>query len=70
MAQKIRTIRLLYENDGTFTLDSRLDSGELQTIITMTENNFLPSVWSAVDQICKDYFTLKMNDVADAMINQ
>ena len=51
-------------------MDSRLDSGELQTIVEMQENNFLPSVWSTVDQICKDYFASKLMDVSDEMITQ
>ena len=68
MAQKVRTIRLAWENDDSFKMDTNLDGGGWQTIIEMDENGYFETLWeSGVKPLCKEYFEKEINTIGAEM---
>ena len=57
MAQKIREIKISWENDASFKMETQLDSEGWQTIIEMDENGYFEGLWeSGTAPLCKKYF--------------
>lgn len=68
MAQKVRTIRLIWENDDSFKMDTNLDGGDWQTIIEMDENGYFDTLWeSGVKPLCLEYFNREINVIGSEM---
>ena len=68
MAAHTRLIRLAWENNDSFKVDSKLDDGDWLTILDMNENNHMTGVWDVeVTNIILKYVTSKMKDIGDEM---
>ena len=67
MAQKVRTIRLSWENDDSFKMDTNLDGGNWEVIIEMDGNGHFNELWLDVDALCKKYFESEMNTIGAEM---
>ncbi len=68
MAQKVRIIRLSWENDDSFKMETNLDGGDYQTIIEMDENGYFASLWeSGVAPLCKEYFESELDTIGAEM---
>ena len=67
MAQKTRTIRLSWENNDSFKMDTNFDGGAWQIIIEMDENGHFNELWPDVDALCKKYFESEMNTIGAEM---
>ena len=68
MAQQVRTIRLSWENDDSFKMDTNLDGGDWQTIIEMDENGYFAGLWeTGVAPLCKEYFESIINTIGAEM---
>ena len=68
MAQKVRTIRLSWENDDSFKMDTNLDGGSWQTIIEMDENGYFAGLWeTGVVPLCERYFKDMMDTIGAEM---
>lgn len=68
MAAQIREIKISWENDDSFKLETQLDSGGWQTIIEMDENGYFSNLWEeGVAPLCKHYFEDVINDIGAEM---
>ena len=68
MAQKVRIIRLAWENNDSFKMDTNLDGGSYQTIIEMDENGYFAKLWeSGVALLCKEYFGSELDNIGSEM---
>ena len=67
MAQKIRWIRLTWENDVSFEMDTKLDSGDWGTVTQMDENGYFSSLWDSTASICKKYFENELDNIGSEM---
>ena len=68
MAAQIRLIRLTWENDVNFKMDTKLDDGEYVTIIEIDENGHLNQLWDAgVATVCKKYFETELDSIGTEM---
>ena len=67
MAQKVRTIRLSWENDDSFKMDTNLDGGDWSVVVEMDENNHFISLWGDIDAVCKKFFEREMATIGAEM---
>ena len=68
MAVKTRTIRIMYENNGTFQMATRLDDGEWYTVTEIDENDYFSDLWeSGVKPLCKEYFDNEIDNIGAEM---
>ena len=68
MAQKIREIKISWENNDSFKLETQLDGGGWQTIIEMDENGYFATLWeSGVAPLCKEYFERELDVIGSEM---
>jgi len=68
MAQKTRTIRIVWENNVMFQMATRLDDGEWYTIEEIDENSFFEDLWeNGSKPKCKRYFEMALEDIGAEM---
>ena len=68
MAEKVRLIRLTWENDVSFEMETKLDDGEWQTISQIDENGFFANLWEkGVVPLCKEYFDHELSNIGSEM---
>ena len=68
MAAQVRLIRLAWENEANFKMDTKLDDGEWTTIISVDENGFLDQLWdSGIATVCTKYFETALNIIGTEM---
>jgi hypothetical protein len=68
MAAKTRIIRLSWENDVNFKMDSKLDDGDYITVIDVDENGHLNKLWeSGIADVCKKYFETELGIIGQEM---
>lgn len=67
MAQKVRTIKISWENDDSFIMETKLDAGNWEKVIEMDENGHLSSLWNNVEALCKQYFEAEMSIIGSEM---
>lgn len=68
MASKTRLIRLVWENDNSFIMDSKLDDAAYITVIKIEENGHLPELWDeGVATVCKKYFETELDIIGAEM---
>ena len=68
MAAKVRLIRLTWENDVSFEMETRLDDGAWQTVSQMDENGYFEGLWeSGVVPLCNEYFKSMLNTIGAEM---
>ena len=68
MAQKVRTIRLTWENDDSFKMDANLDGGAWEIITENDENGHLATLWdNGIALLCKTYFETELNIIGAEM---
>ena len=68
MVQQVREIKISWENDDSFKMETQLDSGGWQTIIEMDENGYFNTLWeSGVKPLCKEYFEREINKIGAEM---
>ena len=66
MAEKVRLIRLTWENDASFEMETKLDDENWLTVTSMDENGYFAGLWeTGVAPLCKKYFE-SMLDVVGA----
>ncbi len=67
MAQKVRMIRLSWENNVSFEMETKLDGGAWQTITQMDENGYFAGLWPSAEALCKEYFERELNKIGAEM---
>ena len=64
MAAHTRLIKITYENDESFKLETKLDDDSYLTVTSMDENGYFSGLWdSGCAPLCKKYF----NDMLDVI---
>ena len=64
MAEHIRLIKITYENDVAFEMETKLDGDSYLTVTQMDENGYFSGLWeSGTAPLCKKYF----GDMLDAI---
>ena len=56
MAEKVRMLRITWENDKSFEMETKLDGGAWETITQMDENDYFANLWESTEALCKKYF--------------
>ena len=56
MAEKVRLIRLTWENDSSFEMETKIDDGSWETVTMMNENDYFADLWASTEELCKEYF--------------
>jgi len=68
MAEQTRLIRIRWENDVSFELDTKLDDEDWYTVSKIDENDFFAGLWeSGVKSTCKEYFGREMDKIGAEM---
>ena len=68
MAQKVREIKISWENQDSFKMQTRLDGGNWLTIIETDENGHLATLWnSGIELLCKTYFDEALKVIGSEM---
>jgi len=68
MAEKVRLIRLSWENDISFEMQTKCDGGSWITIVKMDENGCLQQLWEAgIASVCRKYFEGQINTIGAEM---
>jgi len=64
MAEHTRLIKITYENNESFEMETKLDGDSYLTITSMDENGYFSGLWdTGVAPLCKRYF----NDMLDVI---
>ena len=56
MAQAVRLIKLSWENDDSFKMETNLDGGDWVTVVEMDENNYFSTLWGDIEEMCNKFF--------------
>ena len=68
MAEKVRLIRLKWENEVSFEMETKIDGGSWLTIASMDENGYFANLWEkGVVPLCKEYFDRELNVIGSEM---
>jgi len=67
MATQTRLIRLTWENDNQFKMDTKLDDGDWITIVQMDENGHIASLWPSAQTICETYVKEQLSLIGSEM---
>jgi len=68
MAQKVRLIRLAWENGVGFKMDTKLDEGAYTTVIEIEENGHIKDLWeSGIEIVCTKYFEKELDSIGSEM---
>jgi len=68
MAEKVRLIRLTWENDASFEMETKLDDGDWGTIAQIDENGYFSNLWEmGVVPLCKEYFNQELSTIGSEM---
>ena len=67
MTEKVRLIRLTWENDSSFEMETKLDDGSWETVTQMDENDYFKSLWPNAQALCEEYFKKEMNKIGAEM---
>lgn len=60
-------LKLTWENNINFTLTAKRDAGSVKVVVSIDENGNIGTLFPHVEQLCKDYFTLQIADIATTM---
>ena len=64
---KVRLIRLTWENDDSFSMETKLGDGDWDTVTMMDENNYFAGLWPSTAALCKEYFEREINVIGAEM---
>ena len=68
MAAHVRLIKISYENDESFKMETKLDDDSYLTITSMDENGYFEGLWeTGVSPLCKKYFEDMLNTIGAEM---
>ena len=68
MAVQTRTIRIMWENDATFLMETRLDDGEWITVAEIDENDFFDDLWeNGIKKTCEIYIARELDKIGAEM---
>ena len=68
MAVKTRTIRIMWENEESFQMATRLDNGDWITVAEIDENNYFESLWdNGIRKTCEIYFEKELDTIGAEM---
>ena len=68
MAAQTRDIRLTWENDVNFKMQTRLGTADWITVIDIDENGHLDTLWdSGVATVCTKFFETELNTIGAEM---
>jgi len=68
MAVKTRTIRIMWENESSFQMDTRLDDGDWITVESIDENDYFESLWeTGTKPKCLKYFASELETIGAEM---
>jgi len=56
MAQAVRLIKLSWENDDSFKMETNLDGGDWVTVVELDENNYFSTLWGDIEEMCNKFF--------------
>ncbi|KKN74732.1 hypothetical protein LCGC14_0387740 [marine sediment metagenome] len=62
-----RLIRLTWENDVQFKMDTKLNDEDWLTIIEMDENGNISQLWEHAGALCKKYFETQVDFIGGVM---
>ena len=65
--QKIQTIKLIWQNNVGFTMETKLDETPWITILDVDENGEIPELWENIQKVCEKYFIRKITDIGNEM---
>ncbi len=67
MTERVRLIRLTWENDESFKMDTKLDDESYITILEMDENGNIAQLWEHAGKLCKKYFDTQIDHIGTEM---
>ena len=67
MAADVRLVRLTWENDVSFKVDTKLNDAGYVTILEMDENGCVACLWEHVGKLCKKYFDTQIDEIGKVM---
>ncbi len=67
MAEQVRLVRLTWENEVGFKMDTKIDAGSYITIIEMDENGNIAQLWPFAQQLCEKYFEKTITGIGTEM---
>ena len=65
--QKVRLIRLTWENDDSFIMETNLNGGDWDIVTKMDENSYFADLWPNTEALCKEYFEREMKVIGAEM---
>ena len=68
MAEKVRLIRLTWENDASFEMETKLDDGNWLTVVMLDENNYFDKIWeTGIKPAAKQFFNDEIDKIGAEM---
>ena len=68
MAEKVRDIKITWENEGTFEMKVRLDGSDWNTVARIDENDFFAKMWETGTALsCKQFFNDEIDKIGAGM---
>lgn len=68
MAEHVRLIKLTWENEVGFEMETKLDGDSYLTVTSMDENGYFANLWEkGVAFTCKEYFDSVIDTIGAEM---
>ncbi len=63
----VRLIKLTWENDEEFKMETQLNGGNWLTVLEMDENGHIHTLWDSAQKLCSTYFHTTLEEIGKVM---
>ncbi len=67
MAESVLLLRIKWENQSHFEMESKRDDEAYIQTVRMEENGSLSSLWPHISNICKDFLVVQLLEIGEVM---
>ena len=67
MAEQTLTVKFVWENEGTFKMNSKLNENESITVCQSQENGNFNKLWDNLKGVCMIYVENEVDKIGDEM---